>query len=376
VRSPIRRRHVALAALSAGILITAGCGGKVSGKEAPDARELFLQTAGARGPDPFTASTAAPASRSGAVPRGKPGDTSAARSPAPDGVAASAARMARSLPGSTPGLYGGKRSRSSCDVERQVRLLTEDRGKARAFAKGAGIRPASLPSFLRGLTPVVLRADTRVTNHGFRGGSATSFQSVLQAGTAVMADDRGMPRVRCACGNPLRPAVAVQGAVAHRGAKWHGYSPGRVVVVQRAPAAVGGLVIVNAVDNTWIERRTGTDGDEDRVPDVMPPYDADADITDPDAVAPPGVPLPDDPSGAPTPSDPAVPTPSDPPSGRDGTPPPSDAPTGDTPPDAPEPSEPPSPDDPGLPPEGDLYPPMPDAQQTSIGLISPETYQS
>ena len=78
-------------------------------------------------------------------------------------------------------------------------------------------RPGSVPAFLRGLTPVVLRADTRVTNHGFRDGSATSFQSVLQAGTAVLVDDHGAPRVRCACGNPLKAPNNHQGGWQRQG---------------------------------------------------------------------------------------------------------------------------------------------------------------
>ncbi|GHF01088.1 hypothetical protein GCM10018785_74850 [Streptomyces longispororuber] len=62
-----------------------------------------------------------------------------------------------------------------------------------------------MPAYLRGLTPVVPRADTRVTGHGCRDGRATGHQAVLQARTAVLVDDRGLPRVRCACGNPLLP---------------------------------------------------------------------------------------------------------------------------------------------------------------------------
>ncbi|GAP52775.1 serine/threonine protein kinase [Streptomyces azureus] len=60
----------------------------------------------------------------------------------------------------------------------------------------------------------MLRADTGVTNHGFRAGRAAVLQAVLQAGTAVLVDDRGVPRVRCACGNPLRPPVAMRGTPA------------------------------------------------------------------------------------------------------------------------------------------------------------------
>ncbi|MEV8022869.1 DUF6777 domain-containing protein [Streptomyces sp. NPDC086554] len=58
-------------------------------------------------------------------------------------------------------------------VDAQVRFLVADQGKARAFAQASGISQADIPGFPRGLTPVVLRADTRVTNHGYRSGQAT-----------------------------------------------------------------------------------------------------------------------------------------------------------------------------------------------------------
>ena len=53
---------------------------------------------------------------------------------------------------------------------------------------------ADIESYVAGLTAVRLRWDTRVTNHGFSDGEATAFQSLLQAGTAVLVDDTGVPR--------------------------------------------------------------------------------------------------------------------------------------------------------------------------------------
>ena len=70
------------------------------------------------------------------------------------------------------------------------------------------ISVADIPTYIGTLTPMQLRADTRVTNHGFVDGHATSLQSVLQAGTAVLVDDQGRPRVKCGCGNPLFYLVA------------------------------------------------------------------------------------------------------------------------------------------------------------------------
>ena len=153
-----------------------------------------------------------------------------------------------------------------------MRFLAADQAKARAFARAAGISQARDPGLPARADPVVLRADTRVTSHGFRGGTATSFQSVLQAGTAVLVD-----RLRhAACPVRLRkPAEAAgrrQGRRGAHGPVLGGYQPDQVVVIKPTIQMINNLVIVNIVNNTWIERKAGTDGDEDKRPDVPPPY--------------------------------------------------------------------------------------------------------
>ncbi|MDG9708514.1 DUF6777 domain-containing protein [Streptomyces sp. DH10] len=248
-------------------LLLSGCGGAGGGDGEGDAGgaggALFLQPAAARGPDPFTDSTATTTATPSPIPRtpetAGPGDA------AP--VSASLSGL-RSLSGGTPGLYGGTERTGSCDVARQIGHLTRDRARTRAFARVAGVSPASVPEHLRGLTPVVLRADTRVTGHGFRAGRAAGYQAVLQAGTAVLVDDRGVPRVRCACGNPLNPPMALRGTPAVEGTPWPGYRPGQVVVVKPAPQAITEFTIVDVTTRTWIERRTGHDVRRDR---ALPP---------------------------------------------------------------------------------------------------------
>ncbi|MEU9960599.1 DUF6777 domain-containing protein [Streptomyces sp. NPDC050982] len=257
VRIPTRTLVTACALSVA--LLTGGCGG--DGDKASDSTtsggEVFLQPVAAQGPDPFTDSTATTT----ATP---PPVTRTPRSTAPTGSATT--EGVRSVSGGTPGLYGGTERVGSCDVERQIRFLTADQVKARAFAQAAGIAQAGIPDHLRGLTSVVLRADTRVTNHGFRDGRATEYQAVLQAGTAVLVDNRGVPRVRCACGNPLKPPVALQGTPGHNGRPWSGYQPTKVIVVTPAPRVIVNITIINIRNNTWIERRIGDhDGDEDRI---------------------------------------------------------------------------------------------------------------
>ncbi|WP_406497009.1 hypothetical protein OHB06_42695 [Streptomyces sp. NBC_01604] len=251
---------VTACALSAALLV-AGCGGD-GDQDTKASGELFLQPVAAQGPDPFTDSTATSAATPSPV----------TRTPQPDD--GSGPTAVRSVSGETPGLYGGAARIGGCDVDRQIDHLTRDPAKARAFARVEGISQASIPAYLRGLAPVALRADTRVTNHGFSGGRATSYQSVLQAGTAVLVDDRGVPRVRCACGNPLKPPVATQGSPGTSGHPWAGYRPAQVIMVAPTAQAMTDITIIDVVTNTWIERRIGHDVRHDRVvpaPDPVPP---------------------------------------------------------------------------------------------------------
>ena len=110
--------------------------------------------------------------------------------------------------GNAPGLYGGTNVLNVCDKDLLVGFLTGpgNEAKVRAWAGVLGTPADSIPSYIDGLTAVVLRLDTRVTNHGFSNGVAYPVDAVLQAGTAVLIDDYGVPRVRCYCGNPLLPA--------------------------------------------------------------------------------------------------------------------------------------------------------------------------
>ncbi|MFD3836982.1 DUF6777 domain-containing protein [Streptomyces sp. NPDC058642] len=229
-------------------LIVVGCVGS-GDKSTHSSGELFLQPVAAQGPDPFTDSTqTSPAT---------PAPVTRTQQPARSGV--------RSISGGTPGLYGGTVGSGSCDVNRQIGHLTADPAKGRAFAQVEGISEDSIPSYLRSLTSVVLRADTQVTNHGYRDGRTTTYQSVLQSGTAVLVDTRGVPRVRCACGNPLTPARATSGGAVTSGRPWSGYRHNQVVVVAPTIRVVTHITIIDIVDNTWIERRCGHDTRHDHV---------------------------------------------------------------------------------------------------------------
>ncbi|MFB8774682.1 DUF6777 domain-containing protein [Streptomyces broussonetiae] len=335
--------------LWAAFLVTTGCG---AGDAARTGAELLLQPAATRGPDPFTTSTAL----STATPAPLPRTPRTAAAPAPAAGAPAALTGLRSLSGGTPGLYGGSERSPSCDVQRQTALLVGDPARSGAFAQAMGVAPEQLSAYLHSLTPVVLRADTRVTDHGYRHGRARDRQAVLQAGTAVLVDERGLPRVRCACGNPLTPPLALPGDAATEGRPWPGYRPSEVVVVTRAPRVMGGLTLLDADDRTWIERRIGHAVQHDH---VLPPPDAPRPVA-PRSVHPapkPSTPLP---AGSvlgwsPEPADtPEPPAPSDTPDAT--LAPVSPRPTDETGPEA-------VPDAPDLPDGGGLVPDAPDAPE-------------
>ncbi|GGT47696.1 hypothetical protein GCM10010271_59940 [Streptomyces kurssanovii] len=285
--------------------------------------EVFLQAAGSTGPDPFTGSTAKDSSPPTSTPTA-----------APRGTGTASPHVTHSVEGSAPGLYGGSRKAASCDVEKQITALGADPARNRAFAQVHRIEPPRVPDFLRSLTPVQLRMDTRVTNHGFKDGGPRAYQAVLQAGTAVLVDDRGVPRVRCACGNPLLPPVAQKDTPRAVGDAWPGYRASNVVVVAPADRPVKDFVLRDG--DKWIKRPAGDTGTRDK--ETEPPSREPAPSKD----APP-------PDGGRPPSEkPKAPPPPEPPSQESPpAPPPESEPAPEEPPSEPQdpPSE-PAPDSP------------------------------
>ncbi|MFI5523230.1 DUF6777 domain-containing protein [Streptomyces platensis] len=209
--------------------------------------EVFAEPAASTGQDPVTKSSA---KESSPIPSATP------KKPSGGGKS--------EFSGATPGLYGGTEDSASCDVEKQISYLTSAPAKNQAFAGVLGKQPGDVPSYLRSLTPIQLTYDTRVTNHGFRDGKATTFQSVLQSGTAVMVDSYGVPRVRCKCGNPLTPPTALKGDVKTVGTKWPGYQSSNSVVVTPAKSKIKEFTLRDPQTGKWFKRPAGTTGGEDR----------------------------------------------------------------------------------------------------------------
>ncbi|WP_406243014.1 DUF6777 domain-containing protein [Streptomyces anulatus] len=350
-RSVPRIAAIATALVAAVVLVvvlTRPDGGSKAGGE------VFLQAAGDSGPDPFTESTARDSEP-------EPGTASPSVAPS---ASRTGTQATRGVDGAAPGLYGGTRKVASCDVEQQIKVLKAAPDKNRAFASVQDIEPSAVPGYLRGLTPVTLRMDTRVTNHGYRDGEANAYQAVLQAGTAVLVDDRGVPRVRCACGNPLLPPVA-QEDPRRTGKAWPGYRASDVVVVEPAKKPVKEFVMVDPENGDWFERQAGDTGDDDKKTD--PPKDASPCPPGSDRPCPsssgatPSESSPEDPASRPG-DDPATSEPPPPEDPATSEPPPDDPatePAPETPPDsqsAPQPPGPNSPDPqdpaPGAAPQG------------------------
>ncbi|MEW2166799.1 DUF6777 domain-containing protein [Streptomyces sp. NPDC007084] len=263
---------VIAAAVILGVVLTGNNGGGDggTGRTQNAGSEVFLQSADKTGPDAFTESTANDSSTEPQTPT-TPGSSEPAN-------------VTRAVSGSAPGLYGGTRNVASCDVEKQIGALKADPAKNKAFASVEGIQPSQVPAYLRSLTPVQLRMDTRVTNHGYRDGAPTTYQAVLQAGTAVLVDAHGVPRVRCACGNPLLAPVPQKGTPKQTGDTWPGYRPQNVVVVEPAKTVIDVFVIFDPDSNEWIARHKGADTQRDEK--TRPPESPSPSVSDSTSASP------------------------------------------------------------------------------------------
>ncbi|WP_257004147.1 PASTA domain-containing protein [Streptomyces sp. SA15] len=172
--------------------------------------------------------------------------------------------------GDTPGLYGGTKKPTICDVERLEQFLTDpgNHKKAQAWAGALDITTERIPDYLDRLTPVLLRHDTLVRNHDYEKEKAVPFNSLLQAGIAILVDEQGLPAVKCSCGNPLRPfegdtsRISVEFEDGNK--KWRGYQRSSVVAVRPAPRTLDRIALVDVVKpDRGINRPVGTTGEDD-----------------------------------------------------------------------------------------------------------------
>jgi hypothetical protein len=177
--------------------------------------------------------------------------------------------------GDHEGLYGGVINNSEVDRDAIVDFLAGHPAQASAFVEslnidntvywsgGRALTVDDIHSYLHELTAAVLRLDTRITNHGFDGRHFTTVQSVFQAGTPVLVDAHGVPRVSGLSGNPLTEPVALRGEPKLAGAPWPGYHPGALAMVQPSGADIKNFVLVDVVTGKPFNRPAGTIGRDD-----------------------------------------------------------------------------------------------------------------
>ncbi|MGI5208590.1 DUF6777 domain-containing protein [Spirillospora sp. CA-108201] len=191
--------------------------------------------------------------------------------------------------GDAPGLYGGTRQASTCDREKLVAFLRAHPDKARAWARVQGIPVDDIPRYVSRQTPVLLRTDTFVTNHGFKDGRGTSDPAVLQAGMGVLVNGYGVPTVKCNCGNPLTPPdkkISTRNA-SYSGRSWPGFAKGNVTRIRPRDSQKGTIVTFVLVDpeaTMGFERPRATEGAADGPPTALPP--AETEVVASDSPAP------------------------------------------------------------------------------------------
>src|SRR4051794_20068436 len=150
------------------VLASSG-GGKKS--DTASSGEIFLEPTSDQGSDPFSSSTATNLP-SITIPPDTPvtlvppqtAPTFPKQTGPPKTSGGTVAVNTHS--GGTPGLYGGTGDQKVCDKQQLIDFLTGDSAKGAAWAAAQGIQQGQLTSYIDSLTPVLLRGDTRVTNHG------------------------------------------------------------------------------------------------------------------------------------------------------------------------------------------------------------------
>ncbi|MGW2329904.1 DUF6777 domain-containing protein [Streptomyces sp. NPDC001700] len=163
----------------------------------------------------------------------------------------------RAFQGDTPGLYSGVPGRQPCDRRELIRDLKASPKKAAAWSRVQHIRPQRVPAYVHRLSGVVLRSDTYARTYGYQG-RVKPAATVLQAGTAVLVDRRGMPVVKCASGNPIRAAAPKKDAeTKFTGPEWSGFSRNAVTVIRPAPDAVKRLTLVTVGKSELFRRVIG-----------------------------------------------------------------------------------------------------------------------
>lgn len=153
-------------------------------------------------------------------------------------------------------IYGGSGDHQLCDAQKFVEFMKKNSPQAQAWVdalnadptlswKNGALTVAEIPDYVNTLVAVVLMSDTLVTNHDFVNQKSVPYQSVLQAGTAVLVDMWGVPRLQCYCGNPLTLPLGTAATAKFVGTPWVGFSPGNVTNLTPPAQPVTSLTVAN-----------------------------------------------------------------------------------------------------------------------------------
>lgn len=180
-----------------------------------------------------------------------------------EGEVSADAVPAGSIDGGAAGVYAGVLGQSSCDVAGLQSALTADAAKAAAWAQAfageaalwdnSALTADGIVEFLAWLTPVLTTSDLWVTSTGYADGEGSAEQVVLQAGSAVLVDMNGVPRVDCGTGDPLTAAEAPEadGALVYTGPVWSTFSPGGVSKVSGSAQTVLAFALTDPSGSTF-----------------------------------------------------------------------------------------------------------------------------
>jgi hypothetical protein len=188
--------------------------------------------------------------------------TAAGTRPATPSAALLAALPNRATRGDQVGFFDANRGRSSCSTAALIAFLARNPPVGQAWADAENISYNDVPTFLRGLTPAMLRVDLRVTSYAYDG-RPVPRHAVLQTGTAVLVDGLGLPRLRCVGGNPLTPPVGSGLKAVYQGGRWPRFNPRDVVTVAPASQPVSKFVFIDVTTNKPFVRPADSDGEAD-----------------------------------------------------------------------------------------------------------------
>jgi hypothetical protein len=202
----------------------------------------------------------------------------------------------RTYAGGEPGIYSATRNVAAGDLDDVAGFYQQHPDQARVFAeavsrdpsfewsRGRTITGADVPQYLRELTPVLLRLDTRVTDHGWDNLTATPRPAILQAGTAVLVDTHGVPRLRSLSGSPLTAPEPQSHTPTFVGTAWPGFQPQRVIAVTPSTSVLASITLVDVDTGQPFDRPVGTAGAHDSDDPEWPTTSASVPTTPPTSI--------------------------------------------------------------------------------------------